>query len=336
MKTAIRAVLINLSGIEFFRSRSSFLELCHKGYAQGEVSAKIKLNAIYNRVFRTAFFFRWAPGKYWGGAILNLLGLSLVRYFYHNTLYSLRFLGKRPLYLSLKRDGITMERRFFEPELVQEILSFHSNNAADVAHHFEDFSELIISNTKGPQKNKADYLALVEKILKDKGILDIGRDLTGKSFSITPYMAILHSKSEPGKSAQEDGQNTPHIDVFYPSFKIFVYLNDVSELNGAFRYFARSQAFSLKNAMNYYKDSFRYYWLGGHEQIYPNDATLSLYKNDFEWVSANGSPGDAVFFNVQGIHRRGDFEKGQFRQRLVFLIDFRQIEAPIPVLAANV
>lgn len=336
MKTAIRAILINLSGIEFFRSRSSFLELCHKGYARGEVSAKIKLNAMYHRVLRTVLFFRWAPGKYWGGAILNLLGLSLVRYFYHNILYSLRFLGKPGLYSSLKRNGINIERGFFEPELVQEILAFHSKNAADVSHHFEDFSELIISNTKGPQKNTAGYLTLIEKVLKGRKILQIGRNLTGKSFSISPYMAILHSKSEPGNASQEDGQNTPHIDVFYPSFKIFVYLNEVTEKNGAFRYLARSQAFSLRNAMNYYKDCFRYYWLGLQKEISPTDATLGLYKNDFEWVSANGSPGDAVFFNVQGIHRRGDFEKGQFRERLVFLIDFRQIEAPVQALAANV
>jgi hypothetical protein len=336
MKTAIRTMLINLSGIEFFRSRSYFLELCHKGYAQGEASAKIRLNAMYHRMLRTVFFFRWAPGKYWGGPILNLLGLSLVRYFYHNMLYSLRFLGKPALYSSLQKNGIDMERGFFEPGLVQEILEFHSRNAADVSHHFEDFSELIISNTKGPQKNTTGYLALIEKILKDKKILQIGRSLTGKSFSISPYMSILHSKSEPAKVSQEDGQNTPHIDVFYPSFKIFVYLNEVTEKNGAFRYFARSQAFSLKNAMNYYKDCFNYYWLGGHKQIHPNDATSSLYKNDFEWVSANGSPGDAVFFNVQGIHRRGDFEKGQFRERLVFLVDFRQVEAPFQELAANV
>lgn len=42
------------------------------------------------------------------------------------------------------------------------------------------------------------------------------------------------------------------------------------------------------------------------------------------------------FFNVQGGHRRGDFRKDQFRERLVLLVDFRQVEVPCQRLADNV
>lgn len=229
-----------------------------------------------------------------------------------------------------------MAPQFLSQSFVNELLEFHKKKAADISHHFEDFSELTILNTKGvthPQDQ--DYVNLVNKILQEKEIKKIGENLTGKKIALNPFISILHSKSLPDRANQEDGQNTPHVDVFYPSYKIFAYLNDVNDDNGAFRYLVGSHEFSLRNAINYYKGALHHYFGGGKEALYPTDASAKLYSNNFKWFFACGKSGDAVFFNVQGIHRRGDFKKDIYRERMVLLIDFRQAEVPFHCLAAN-
>lgn len=75
---------------------------------------------------------------------------------------------------------------------------------------------------------------------------------------------------------------------------------------------------------------------GGKNSLYPSDASIGLIGEDLEWLSAAGRPGDGVVFNVQGVHRRGDFSKDQYRERLVLLVDFRQAEVPVQRFAANV
>ena len=41
-------------------------------------------------------------------------------------------------------------------------------------------------------------------------------------------------------------------------------------------------------------------------------------------TSQIGLAGSAIFFNVAGVHRRGEFDRAIDRKRLVLLIDFRQ------------
>ena len=331
----IESIIIELSKINLIRSCIPYMNTIHSAYIIGDKKAKILLDSARTGRRRAFFFWRWAPRKYCGGGFLNLIGFSFARYFYHNFRYRLRFCGKDFLYPELEKSGVQICPNLFSAELTSYILDFYQKHSGDVYHYFEDFSELIICNTKGPNHKNQDYYDFIDRILNENQVLKLGREVTGKKISIHPFISIIHYKSNPESKIQQDGQNIPHFDVFYPSYKLFVYLNQVTTDNGAFNYLAGSQAFSLKNAINYYKDTFRYYFGGGSKEIYPTDAAHSLYKNNYNWVYATGNPGDGVLFNVQGIHRRGEFKKDIFRERLVLLIDFRQAEVPIQRLAAN-
>lgn len=267
--------------------------------------------------------------------------LSPIRYYYHNLKFRLRFVARDYPYPTLKQDGVQICPKFASEELLRLILTFYERQKNEAAHYFDDFSELIICNTHGPvkkedDKTNAEFENITQVILEMAKIKDLGKSVSGKNISIFPFISILRSQSQPLSNAQQDGQNTPHCDVFYPSHKLFIYLNTVTEDNGAFHYLSGSHAFSFKNAVNYYKDTFRYYFRGGKNAIYPTDATLGMYKNNFQWVAAGGNPGDGVLFNVQGIHKRGEFKKDTERERLVLLIDFRQAEVPVQKFAANV
>jgi hypothetical protein len=336
MRVILRRGMIKLSKIKVVRENVPGVKIFYDAYVLNERKAQIKLYYVYTNFIRSIFVWKWAPRKFWGGGILNLLGLAFIRYYFHNLKYCRRFKGKEFPYPVLKKNGVETHQNFFSQELLQKVLDFYQKNQKSANQHFEDFSELTICNTKKIVSKEADYQEIAHAILNDGEVIKFGEKVTGKKISIYPFVSIINSKSRPESLEQQDGQNIPHVDVFYPSYKIFIYLNNVNTENGAFRYFVGSQEFSFRNAINYYKDAYRYYFGEGKKQIYPTDATLSLYKNDYTWFDACGKPGDAVAFNVQGIHRRGEFKKDMLRERIVLLIDFRQVEVPFANLAANV
>jgi hypothetical protein len=329
----MRNILIKISKFNFLHFIPIF-KLIHNAYVLDDVSKKRIIGAKLESLKRSTLFWKWAPRKYWGGSVLNLFGLSFFRYLFFHLRYNFRFLSKKRRII-LHNEGIEIVNSFLTDTEVNKILDVYQKNLNKSNNYFRDFSELIISNTKGIVNN-VEESSEIHSILKNKNIESIAKQITGLDLKISPFISILHYKSFPEDKLQEDGQNIPHFDVFYPSFKMFIYLNNVNELNGAFKYLPKSHSFNLFNFLNYYKDCFLHYFLNDKNSIYPTDATVNLYKNNYKWVSANGVAGDLVLFNVCGIHARGEFQKDKFRERLVLLVDFRQVEVPIQNLAANV
>jgi hypothetical protein len=335
MKEKIKSAITMLSCNNLLRAMFPFFADWYSGFVIGEKEKKAIVSTRVVSWYRALFFWRFAPKKYTGGAILSLLGFQLIRYYFYNCRYTLRY-RRSDISTECGSEGIALREGFISPEGVAKIQEFINQNKAKTINHFTDFSELVIANTNGVVNNDSSFRDITEYLLNECRIKKIGEELSGLDIKICPFISILHYKSFSELTTQLDGQDIPHADVFYPSFKLFVYLNEVNENNGAFRYLIGSQKFSFSNAMNAYRDSINYYFKGGKRRLHPIDATLGLKKKNHYWKSANGKPGDAIFFNVQGIHRRGDFLKDQFRERLALLVDFRQVEVPFQRLAANV
>lgn len=266
MKNRIKAWLTSLSEREFLRKHSNFFRYWHAGYVLGDETKKAIAIGWIVGMYRGMFFWRYAPRKYVGGAVLNLLGLQLLRYYFYNLRYLVR--GQRGATAAeIRSRGILVKRGLLSKESVACVLDFYAKNQAHCSNHFRDFSELIILNSKGLTRKEVAYEELSAHLLKDCGIGDLGRDLTGLTMAVSPFVSVLHYKSYMDQSGQSDGQDTPHADVFYPSFKLFVYLNEVNESNGAFRYLQRSNCFSFRGAINAYKDSLRHYFRGEEQLV---------------------------------------------------------------------
>lgn len=328
-------MLNKLSSISLLRDNIRFFANWHAVFVLGDQSKMPLISTLYVKAKSVLLFWQWAPKKFAGGGIPSLLGLQIFRYFFYNLRYLSR-LKRGELAAACSKSGIVVVPRLLAPSVVEEVLGFFRAHQGDAYNHFADFTELPICNTKGPARAAPEYAELVQRLLVTHKIAEYGRDITGLDLELYPFISILHYKSFVNADGQSDGQNIPHADVFYPSFKLFIYLNEVNEVNGAFRYLKGSHRFSPALALNAYKDSLTYYFKGGNKQIHPTDATAGLAQNNYEWCSVCGKPGDAVFFNVQGIHRRGEFLKDQYRERLVLLVDFRQVEVPVQRLAANI
>jgi hypothetical protein len=335
MKQLVKNWLTIISTYHFVRKCMPFFDGWYAGMVLGDPVEKAISAGRVLGLYRSIFFWQFAPRKYTGGALLNLLGLQIFRYYFYNIRYLLRSKRGR-LAKEIESTGVAIKRNMLSDSAVDRILSFYAKNKKFSAQYFDDFSELVISNTNGPIHNSDDYWSLSKFILEECKIKFVGEDLTGLTFNIFPFISILHYQSFIDKMRQADGQDIPHADVFYPSFKIFVYLNKVNEENGAFKYLSSSNRFSIEGAIGAYRNSLRHYFRGGRSSIYPTDALADFKNQGLSWISAAGNPGDAVLFNVQGIHRRGDFCKDRQRERLVLLIDFRQAEVPVQKFAANV
>jgi hypothetical protein len=333
IKNKFKLILINFSKIKFFRIISPFLNNCYDAYAVGDLT---KRQIVSNQLlgwYRNIFFLMFAPRKFTGGLVLNLLGLQILRYYFYNLRYLLR--PKREGFnFQCAQDGMIIKKNLIDVNGIQKILKFFEKYKTIAQHHFSDFSELVISNTNGVHTKNNSFQEIVDYILLEKKIKKIGENLTKKKINISPYISILHYKSYTTQTNQSDGQDIPHSDVFYPSYKIFVYLNNVTDENGAFRYLIGSHKFKFSNAIKQYRESVNYYKKDITEKsLKPIKASENYSEH---WKSASGQPGDAVIFNAQGIHRRGNFLKDQYRERLVLLIDFRQVETAFQKLAANV
>lgn len=335
-KLVRKFIIIPLCKIELLRNHNKFFETAFKAFVLKDPMAIIIKNGIYTNFYRSIFFFCFAPKKFWGGYLLNLIGLPFVRYYYHNLRIKLRFFYSKNFDEDLQNKGIKIYNNFLSQENLDYVKNFYKNNQNNFVEYFKDFGELIISNTNGVVRKEKDYIEFIDYLEKNINLTKIGHQLTGTKFSVSPFVSIIHYKSFVDHQQQEDGQNIPHTDVFYPSYKIFIYLNDVNDDNGAFRYLEESHKFSFKNAVNYYKNTIKYYRENNMKNYSPTDASATLYPNDFKWNHAHGKAGDAVFFNVQGIHRRGEFKKDQFRERIVLLIDYRQAEVLFQSFAKNV
>ena len=322
-----------LSCNRYLRKISPFFSDWYFGFIHGDYEKRAIVSSRAVGWYRSVFFWRFAPRKYTGGAVLNLLGLQMYRYFFYNFRYRMRW-RRGDTARQLESCGLIIKRGFISEQTVTRLLSFYAENRDYCANHFRDFSELVILNSKGVVRDDQAYDQLVDHLLSECEISKLGVDLTGLTLVARPFISIIHYKSFVDQIEQLDGQDTPHSDVLYPSFKLFVYLNDVNEENGAFRYLLGSNRFTIDGAINSYFDSIKHYFKGGRRSLYPTEATA--YDPEFKWMSAVGNAGDGIIFNVQGVHCRGDFVKDRYRERLVLLVDFRQVEVPVQRYAANV
>lgn len=333
IKKFVRLALNELCKIDFLRRRSNFLsswyELKIIPYPQRAEFLGGHPSRILKNIKSKFFVWQSAPAYFSGGVVLNLLGFHVVRHIFHNKLSSRQQVS--PNFSDLEENGVKAVKAMLSIEDVNYIRSFYEKNLNHSIVYLPDFSELVIYSNTGSVSNENYTIPefknmrkfLIEKLNLDK----LFSELSGKELKGSPFMSIIHHKSliDQNYVAQIDGNNIPHRDVFYPSYKIFIYLNDVSEENAAFVYYPNTHSAKGVSLKDVYLQSLRYYF---HEKkaLKPVNALESLGRTVHP-VSQVGLAGTGIIFNVAGIHQRGDYKKDQFRERLVLLIDFRQNEA---------
>jgi hypothetical protein len=337
MKQYAKPIMMSLSQNPLLRKVFPIFGDYYAGRFQNDESRLAIFFTKVEMLRRTLTFWRYAPRKNRGGLILNLLGFQILRYAWFNVKYRLRpqRSTQAQIYKQVSDEGCAVLPNYLSNERVEAVLSFYETHIGEASKHFKDFSELIIADNRGPFKQTPEYLDIFEKIKEWTNYKEVAETLIKKDLRVTPFISILKYRSELGSefATQSDGQDTPHVDVFYPSFKMFIYLNDVPVENGPLTYYKKSQAFTFWNALTEYVTSVRYFW-SGKDKLYPIDHTKFRFDKNYVRTPLSAQRGSAVLFNVQGIHCRGAFKKDVPRERLVLLVDFRQAECLIQKYAA--
>jgi Phytanoyl-CoA dioxygenase (PhyH) len=327
----VRDLLIDeVSKVEPLRRRWPRMERRYAERVAGRAHRQRFLGGHPERLAKEAWqriaFWNSAPAHFTGGLLLNLMGMQVVRSYVHNTRRApadaherfepLRSLGVQRVPAMLGARDVALVRTFFEQHR-------HLSTV-----YLPDFSELAIySNrlTYDDHYGLPEFKRMHDFIVRKLELPRLYQDLSGKPLRVQPYVSILDHKHlmEGDHVPQQDGNNLPHRDVFYPSYKIFIYLNDVTEDNAAFVYYPGTHKSS--RGMAAYRSSLRYYRVEKRANRPVN--ALDHCAGSPQPQSQTGPAGTGVVFNVAGIHRRGEYKTDRFRERIVLLIDFRQNDA---------
>jgi hypothetical protein len=263
---------------------------------------------------KSLFFWESPPSKY-PPRILWQLGLS-------RCYLALSRLHCKPAKLSstqFQQDcikGYKFIPKLLDSRLIDQILSSCESDNTNTRLYLEDFSEFFIYDDRPDSifHYSEHYLTLRDNIVQQLALSNLYHNLTGKP----PFISVITHTSIPDAKYERfaDGNSIPHYDVPYNSFKLFVYLTSVSKDDAPFCYYPCTHNIP---PLAYEHDCDTFFEMQNKGYSKPIPAFTSA-----EPIIFTGSPGDALWFNVSGIHRRGDFKLDKYRERKVLLVDFRR------------
>ncbi len=274
------------------------------------------------------------PPQFKGSVLANILGYSIFRTLFHN-------LGRirpkkirkefQPYLDIMERDGILVIPDFFPENIFMEIKKEFDQAYAgwdpmyvnpdeftkrmkDFPDYFQTIAEKIIT---------PDTPAFNEYFVKNELITEITESVVHKKIRLKPYRHFWYLKRRKlDKEGDKSFHNAayPHADVFYPTIKVFLYLNDVDEKNAAYIFAKGTHKMSLRRLILEYKLSVRF--AKNNNDVSTNDDDISYLGSKSESIC--GKANTLIISNNMGYHNRGFFSSLDPRQTAQ--LDFRNLE----------
>jgi hypothetical protein len=281
---------------------------------------------------------RTPPPRYAGNLLLNRLGYQIFRIFWFNSLYHL-FKWPRstkhlePYASAFKRDGAIIVPNLLSEEAYRELKAAYDKAKENI--HFVPLDPTGEQNKGKPakvgkarveMKDHPELFALIKKYflensyLKDLGSVSTRRRI--KRFK-TPVV-FIHKIINP------DGVDFGpvamfHYDSVYPSIKMFYYLSDIDEGNGAFTFAKGTHRMTWKRLKYEYRKSVL--WATYNDKnpgVDVDEEGVGFYnpdEKDIRELSIVPTPMKAkansiVMFNNMGFHKRGAFSDARPREML--------------------
>lgn len=274
------------------------------------------------------------PPPFKGGVISNLLGYSIFRTIYYNLgrVKPRKVRKEFQSYLDiLNRDGILVIPDFFQEDQFKELRKEYDDAYADwdpmdfnpdeftkrqkdFPEYFQTIAEKIVS---------PDSKAFNEYFVNNELINELTEAVVQKKIRLKPYRHFWYLKRRKlDKESDKSFHNAayPHADVFYPTIKVFLYLNDVNEKNAAYIFARGTHKLSLKRLLLEYKLSVRY--AKDKNDVYTDDKDISYIGSKSESIC--GKANTLIISNNMGYHNRGFFSSLEPRETAQ--LDFRNLE----------
>ena len=158
-----------------------------------------------------------------------------------------------------------------------------------------------------------EYPDTTEYLLQDERILSLISAALGRDIKYNPGAYFQKEYSAPGADGDSEQNIILHEDVYYPSFKVFYYINDNTPENGAFIVAPNSHQFNLKRLKHEYvysvdiarqkkgKSVSHPRHESGRMQVFGRVYT----KEELREVQAVGKANTLIIANTMAFHRRG-------------------------------
>lgn len=335
---ALGLVLRALSALSFGRFSLFHLRDDKIEFPESVVSAKRFAAQILKRL-------RGAPGYFSGGLILNLAGYQVTRTLYYHLRYSLR---RRALAAGAPASeiekavcahGYTVVEDMLRPETLAGLNRVLDDPVRLMQYKRDDHTcgwtkcVLHAGGESFAAANAEDFDPHAREVLADRRIFDLVERLAGRKIDVTPEVAVFEWKVPADKAAvdhQFDFEDMLHADISYPSYKIFLYLNDVTVANGPFVYCPDTHKLTFKRLLMEYVFSIAFYLTDKPPPNVPQPHRLTnwlIHKLGIRVVPVTGRANSMVLANVMGFHGRHRFDSTEPRRAL--FLNFRYLDAKL-------
>ncbi len=256
--------------------------------------------------------------------LLNILGMQAFRYIFTKlifwVIYNFKNLDKNN-YDRLKtlfNEGYSIKKNFLKDQSFNELKS----------EFFQAINEhgIIEKQTADENQDGTEYTTLyIDEKMKNKypKIYEFKNNLFIKNYFSTCEQKKnyhLYCRLEMIKVLDEninDPNKDYHYDTFHNTFKCWLFINNVENNDGPFRYLPASNKFSFKRLFFEWKNSILY---SLKKNINPSFRTNNKLKETLDKDSMSMSVGEntLVMANTHGLHRRGDAKVGGKRCAIQF------------------
>jgi hypothetical protein len=283
------------------------------------------------------------PSYFKGGLIINLFGYQIIRIFYFKIKLYLRsyaFIRKEkqsPFELNVSQKGFGKIENAISLNTINEF-----NKLLDCKHNFLKYKrdehpcgwvKIVLHNGGDNLINYQDnsiYKKYLNEILSIKNLLSTIECLSYRNIKHTPEISLFEwkvNKDDCSRDHQFDYEDILHADVAYPSFKVFLYLNDVDENNGPFSYSSYSHKLGFKRLLIEYIISVVYFIKkNSNNKPQPHAITEWLTQRlKYDVTPLVGNSNTLILANVMGFHKRGRFNST--RPRRILYLNFRYIDS---------
>ena len=266
--------------------------------------------------------------------LANLLGLQVFRFIAGRTLYNIKYFFYKDKPFALQKNGYMVFENFLSEN---EFLLLKKEY--ELAIKDENFSQKYIGYGVGvdavhvclDEKIKNKYPNLY-KFSKNKKILSL---FSSNALKKKLDMVVKIEKLEAKKEGDEgDASKLWHYDIYYNTFKAWLYLDDVGIEQGPLHYVAASHGFSLERLLAEWKSSIQYSLRT--DKKFPKPWSYPAYEagskkyDHYNRISkkCTGKKNTVLFGNTAALHRRGDAIPGRQRNTIHFYVR----ESPFKIL----
>ncbi|MEQ1761686.1 MAG: phytanoyl-CoA dioxygenase family protein [Pyrinomonadaceae bacterium] len=306
------------------------------------VSTSIGASCVLRRLPIIRSFGQTSPSYHTGSILENRLGLQVARTLGKQIVRGLRRQGVAAdiaEYVTvLERDGVLVIPNFLSNEQFCDVVGeFQEANRGVPLVPYKTVSNAKLYRTQLTVDDAPDKYPTIRKHFQENELLDrIAAAVLKRKITRRPDVLLDTYRSIDETCIDNDTENILHADLHTPTVKMFFYLNDVDEKNGAFVYAKGSHNLTIARLIHEYDLSVREAKLKKGVPI--PDALLErratqarniirpIHRKRMKVVETRFGvePNTLVVANNMGFHRRGEFSAS--RPRMALLINYRKSE----------